>query len=321
MKLTVFISNYNYGSLISRSLDAVLSQSRLPDEILITDDGSTDNSVDVIKEYARKHSIIKPHFRPKNMGSVSAAREMVERAEGDYIIPLSSDDFILPDFFRLGAEMLEENPQASMCFGDFFTFDEPSQRLELWRTGWSEDPVYWDGPTYAEGVKGDLVPGHVSMINRRMLLDAGGFREDLKWHCDWFVLLALAFRHGVCYVPEPFGVRRRHGDSYSATGRRDRSQQDAILRRILDLLVSEEYRDVLPGFVDSCSMLFFRNEMHRVFMTDPSLWTPERIMLCMPVLQSRAEECRAQGQKLWDARLDPFETEYLDLIKHRLGIE
>ncbi|WP_419786432.1 hypothetical protein [Pseudodesulfovibrio sp.] len=105
-----------------------------------------------------------------------------------------------------------------MCIGDYFTFDEPAQRLELARPGWSDEPVYWDGPAYAEGIKGDLVPGHIAIINKHMLAGVGGFRTDIQCHCDWFTLLALAFRHGICYVPEPFGARRRHGDSYSACG-------------------------------------------------------------------------------------------------------
>lgn len=319
MKLTAIMANYNHGASIGRALDAVLEQSRLPDEIIVMDDGSTDDSVEVIESYARRHSIIKSVPQPENRGCVHVARDMIAMAQGEYFLPLASDDFIMPGMIEKGLEMLEEHPQAGMCFGDFFTYDEPSERLEITRTGWTEASAYWDGPSYAEGIKGDLVPGHVAIISRKALLDAGGFRADLKWHCDWFALLVVAFRHGVCYVPEPFGVRRRHGDSYSAAGRRDWDVQEAILRRILDLLVSDEYRDVLPQFIHSCSMLFFNREMHKVFMTDPTLWTPERIMLCMPTLKHRAEECRSHLQKVWDQRLDPVETPHLDLIMRRLG--
>ncbi len=317
--LSIVMPNYNHGHMVARAIEAVLEQSRLPDELVIMDDGSTDNSVEIISSYARQHSFIRFYPQQENRGCVHVLQDLMSLMQYDCFLPMGSDDFILPGMIEQAMGMLESHPQAGMCFGDFFTFDEAKDRLEQTRTGWSDTSVYWSGAEYAEGVKGDLVPGHVSVIRRNALEAAGGFRPELQWHCDWFALQVLAFRHGVCYVPEPFGVRRRHADSYSAVGRRDWSVQEGILRTILDLLRSEEYADVLPHFAYSCSMSFFNRDLPRLFMTDPALWDATNIMLCMPVLQHRVRECREHVGKVWDARFEGIELHMADFIMKQLS--
>lgn len=318
MKLSAIMPNYNQAPVLGNAIEAVMEQSRPPDELIIMDDGSTDGSVDILKKYAARHDAIKFYPHSENRGCVHVARDMMKLVSGDYFVPLASDDFILPGCLETGMDVLEHNPHAGMCFGDFFTYDEASERLERTTTGWVDNPTYLSGMEYAEGIKGDLVPGHVAIISVKALAEVGGWRDDLKWHCDWFTLLVMAFRYGVCYVPEPFGVRRRHSDSYSAKGRNDWTQQEPILRRVLELLNSDEYRDVLPHFTYSCAMSFFNRELPKLFMMDPSLWTPENIALCMPVLHHRVMECRQHLQDIWDQRLDDVETPYSELIDHRL---
>lgn len=318
MKLSAVMPNYNQAPVLGNAIEAVMEQSRPPDELIIMDDGSTDGSVEILKKYEARHASIKVYPQPENRGCVHVARDMLKLMTGDYFMPLASDDFILPGSFEAGMAMIEEYPDTGMCFGDFFMYDEPTNRLERTVTGWTDSPAYYTGMEYAEGIKGDIPPGNVAIINRKALFEVGGWRDDLKWHCDWFALLVLAFRYGVCYIPEPFGVRRRHADSYSAEGRSNWSQQEPILRRVLELLNSEEYRDVLPHFTYSCSMSFFNRELPRLFMTDPSLWTTENIALCTPVLSFRVDECRQHLQAIWDQRFDNVETPHAELIEHRL---
>ena len=317
--LSAIMPNYNHGHLISRAIEAVLEQSRLPDELVIMDDGSTDNSVEIISSYASKHPFIRFYPQQENRGCVSVLQDLMALIRTDCFMPLASDDFILPDMIERAMGMLESHPQAGMCFGDFLTLDEARGRLERTRTGWSDTPAYWSGAEYAEGVKGDLVPSNVAVVRGDALAAAGGFRRELQWHCDWFALLVVAFRHGVCYVPEPFGVRRRHTDSYSAAGRRDWSVQEGILRTILDLLRSEEYADVLPHFAYSCSMSFFNRDLPRLLMADPALWDATNMMLCMPAIQDRVRECREHAGKVWDARFEGIDPQMADFIMKRLG--
>ncbi len=93
MSLTVIIPNYNNEKYIGKCIKSVLSQSLLPDEIIIVDDCSTDSSKQIIKEFAENNARIKPFFLEEN-GGVSHARNYgIKRSEGEYITFLDADDY------------------------------------------------------------------------------------------------------------------------------------------------------------------------------------------------------------------------------------
>ncbi len=93
MKLSVIIPNYNNGEYLSKCLDSVLSQSFQDFEIVISDDCSTDNSVEIINDYLASHSNIKALFNAERV-NVSRNRHLaIEASTGDYLTTLDSDDF------------------------------------------------------------------------------------------------------------------------------------------------------------------------------------------------------------------------------------
>ncbi len=91
------------------------------------------------------------------------------------------------------------------------------------------------------------------VMRKDALLAAGGFRPELRWHCDWFCNWVVAFRHGVCHVPDPLAVMRVVSGSYS-TGTRSWDDQRGVLDRMLTLLKDPAYRDVAPYFARSAVM-------------------------------------------------------------------
>lgn len=83
--LSAFLTNYNDADVVGRALDAITSQSRLPDEFIIQDDGSTDNSIEVIMPYVKKYPFIKFVKNEKNLGPIPAMQKVSSLATGDYI--------------------------------------------------------------------------------------------------------------------------------------------------------------------------------------------------------------------------------------------
>ena len=82
--LSVLIPNYNHGQYISNNLDAILGQSWRPDEIIIVDDGSTDDSMSVINQYARRESRIRAYRNERNMGVVYTLNRALGLARANY---------------------------------------------------------------------------------------------------------------------------------------------------------------------------------------------------------------------------------------------
>ena len=170
---------------------------------------------------------------------------------------------------------------------------------------------------FAEQCKGWWIPSFSSFIKRSALVGAGLFREELEWHCDWFACFVVAFRHGVCHVPEPFAARRRHADAYGTASRKDGLAQEKVLRTLLSTLTSDEYRDVLGLFARSGAMLFFNNEIDRLVMSDPSLWTMGNLMLAQLPISYRMNACKQHMDFIWDNRTDAV-TEHETLIRQKL---
>ena len=91
-EVTIYITNYNYGKYISKAINSCLDQTFKNLEILIIDDGSTDNSKKVINQFSSKNSNIVPVFK-KNQGLIKACNTALQMARGKYIIRLDADDW------------------------------------------------------------------------------------------------------------------------------------------------------------------------------------------------------------------------------------
>ena len=246
--LSATIINYNHSQYLHQSIAAMCTQSRPPDEFIIVDDGSTDNSLDIIHEFAKKYSFMTVVEHGTNKGLFAAVDSALSASTGDYLFCGASDDYVLPGFFEKSMAISEEFPDAGICSSFFSIRYEPDGMIQNGDTGWCDRPRFFtpDDVAAIPGLHG--LPGHASILNRRAFDAAGGYMPDLLWACDWFSSLVLAFRHGMCYVPESLSIFRSVPNSYSATRKSDpvlRRQVNSLLRSKLS---SADFADVAPLF-------------------------------------------------------------------------
>lgn len=120
--LTVLMPNYNNGAFLREAIDSVLAQSFPDFRFLIVDDGSSDNSIEIIESYQdqRIHLIRKE----KNSGIVDTLNLGIEHISSKYFVRMDGDDISAPDRFKLLVEFMEQNPHVGVCgshiqlFGD-----------------------------------------------------------------------------------------------------------------------------------------------------------------------------------------------------------
>ena len=115
-KVTVIIPSYNHAKFIGEAIQSVLDQTFQDFEILIRDDGSKDNSIEIIKQFT--DSRIKFAANPHNMGACYTANTMIEEASGEYIALLNSDDVWMLDKLDKQVKFLDKNPQYGAVFSD-----------------------------------------------------------------------------------------------------------------------------------------------------------------------------------------------------------
>ena len=113
--LSVLLGNYTEGPNIKRSLQKILSQSLRPDEIIIIDDCSTDNSIEIIQEIIKDEPEIRLIQNEKNIGTCASLNRIVHEASCEYFHLVGTDDFVLPGFYEKSMNLLSQYPQAGLC--------------------------------------------------------------------------------------------------------------------------------------------------------------------------------------------------------------
>jgi glycosyltransferase involved in cell wall biosynthesis len=203
--LSVVLPNYNHAKLIGRALAALLAQERAPDEIIVIDDGSTDDSVRIIDEIAADAPTIRILRNEKNIGVIATLQRGLEAARGDYVYFAASDDWVFPGFFALALRRLEAEPGVGLFCGEAMLIDGTNNRPFAVRP--AVRPRISAGPIDAAVVNKLLrttdnwiLTG--SAIFRRDCVNwAGGFDARLGSFADGFIARKIALRYGFYFEP------------------------------------------------------------------------------------------------------------------------
>ncbi|MBV8565629.1 MAG: glycosyltransferase family 2 protein [Methylobacteriaceae bacterium] len=203
--LSVVLPNYNHADLIARALDALLAQDRPADEIIIIDDGSTDDSLSVIQAYAARAPAIRILRNDKNCGIVATLQRGLEAARGRYVYFAASDDWVLPGFFALALALLEGYPQRGFFCGEAILVDGVTGGFRGLR------PI-----ARPRSGRGDVSPSRAvellaridnwiltgsAVFRRECVVATGGFDTRLGSFADSYLSRKIALTRGFCYAP------------------------------------------------------------------------------------------------------------------------
>ena len=266
---SIIMTNYNHSRYLPVALQAILSQTWRPSEVLVIDDGSTDNSVEVIEQFAERDSIIRLIRNDRNRGVAYSCNRGVELASGEYLLFSAADDYVMPIFLERSLSLLGQYPEAGLSCCDSAALDENSGVMREYKADITEKPTYFSPEEVVElgKTKRFTVGGQANtvLVKRSALteLEITGnyFLSDLKSGCDFFPFNVIAFRYGICYVPETLAVFRITLGSYSSSNKKYGRE---ICQRMLELIYSDKYRDVRPMFRDS--EIFYRFEHNLILV-------------------------------------------------------
>ncbi|MEZ5986247.1 MAG: glycosyltransferase family A protein [Hyphomonas sp.] len=188
--VTVLIPTFNRAHLLTESLDTILAQTRKPDEIIIINDGSTDDTIARLEPYKNDIRVL----NQDNAGKSAALNKALTLAQGDLIWVFDDDDLAEPDALETMLGLLENNPEADFAYGRHDRFevlpdgDVKWQDTGYWRESSSEDFLF--------DTLLDMFAHQPGMLVRKSLyMRAGAFDETLIRSQDYDMLLRLA-RYG-----------------------------------------------------------------------------------------------------------------------------
>ena len=207
IQISVVIPVYNNTPWISRAIDSVLAQSRPPDEVIVIDDGSTDDTAKCVKEYGNPVILIEQ----PNAGAAAARNRGIEAATGNWIAFLDGDDEWLENRLAEQVKLIESNPELAWCTGNYYTcllqesWRAPYIEPEKARTLMDHLDITKDYfAAYPAGLGGHT---NTMLIRKDVLVEAGLFRVEQKRANDLDLWWRIAYRHPrIGFVVEPLAV-------------------------------------------------------------------------------------------------------------------
>jgi glycosyltransferase involved in cell wall biosynthesis len=223
--VAVVIPTFNHARFLADAIMSVLAQTRPADEIVVVDDGSTDDPAAVVARFENVRLI-----RQDNRGPSAARNTGLRNCEASYVSFLDADDRFLPTALATGLDCFVARPECAFVYGGYRYISENGQPI---------------GPDCFKPINGDAhlallhanqIVMHATVLYRReCLLAINGFDE--AWRCgeDYDVYLRIVQKHPIASHPEIIAEYRRHGKNVSAAYFR-------MLKSVLGVLDQHEVR-------------------------------------------------------------------------------
>ncbi len=236
---------YNAGAYIEESLTSVFEQSVQDFEILVVDDGSTDDTTERIRPFQVDQRL---RYLPQQNQGVAAARNLgLEQARGRYIAFLDADDLWHPHKLQSHLKVLETNPRLGMSFNWFhLLYDQPARRLAL---PWFDPPKdhELDWTTLLErnwtGTSSTVVLRTACLPQRR------AFDENFRTGEDYHLWLRIAQSGwGVGFIPEALSLYRKRSGSLTVDHLQIAQDHLQLLEDIVDL--NSGHANVVKAAID-----------------------------------------------------------------------
>jgi len=243
-RVSVIIPTYNRGWIVQEAIESVLAQDYRDFELIVVDDGSTDDTDDILNSYRGDIMV----FRQKNQGVSAARNRGLSEASGRFIAFLDSDDLWLPQKLFRQVEFFNKNPDAQIC-----------QTEETWiRKGVRVNPKQrhkkpW-GMIFEPSLALCLVSPSAVMIRRSLFEKVGGFDEALPACEDYDLWLRISCRYPVYLIETPLIIKRGgHNDQLSASSGLDKFRIKSLNKLIeSNLLSKSQYEAAVKTLKQKC---------------------------------------------------------------------
>jgi glycosyltransferase involved in cell wall biosynthesis len=211
LTVAVIIPTYNRAALVQEAIRSLLAQTQIPDEIIVVDDGSTDNTKEVLGKFEAPVNVI----TQPNLGRSEARNAGLLAVKSDFIAFLDSDDTLPPNSIAHRAKILEQHPDYDVVYGETLLIDlegKPVGKFSQFKPG-----LHPSGLVFAEIALSNLVPLHAIMFRRLCLEPTVCFDPTLDTMEDFDFWLRIAAHHSFVYTDEIVAHYRTHDDMTTVT--------------------------------------------------------------------------------------------------------
>ena len=205
-----FVPSYNHAPFVEKCLKSIIKQTLPPKKLLVIDDGSKDDSPQIIERILKECPFDCELIARENRGLSATLNEGFSRSSGDYFAYLGSDDIWLPDFFKSRVRLLNARPEAVLAFGHAYLIDEHDQIIDCTR-----DWVEYKEEDVLRNLLHGIPPVTSSVVFRRAALRNLSWNEEAILE-DYELYLKLTERGVFAVDDNVLAAWRQHG--YNTSG-------------------------------------------------------------------------------------------------------
>lgn len=215
--ISAILPNYNDATLITTALQSLLNQTEKFTEILIIDDGSTDNSITVIKNFMQQHNNIRLITHDKNQGICQSLNHGIAETSSDYVLLCAADDWYDQHVVAMAKQAISNAPKAGLICGDAIVYKQNSNANFRSKLSFPEKNTFITPARFRAILQQYSIGfnGGGLIIKRQAIIEAGMLYPQPCWYCDWLLYFVIAFRQGVYYIDEVFVHINQRKNSYS----------------------------------------------------------------------------------------------------------
>jgi len=322
--IAVVIPNRNDSAYLVKCLDSILAQDVAPDEIIVVDDQSTDDSLDVIQKRLLNIAGTKIVVNPVCLGTMGALNEGLGHVASEYVLFLSSNDYVEKGIFERAKSGITAAGSPGVWSAMVWVVDEHGNHLHLYPS-----PVVALTDTFFPPDKcirlaktvGHWFTGTTLIYHRDTLEKIGGFDISYRGLGDLLAALTVASLKGAAFSPEPLGVMRQHEGGLMWRTITDLPGLDVILAKMENsgsklspALFTAEFCDVMKRRIRFTAIRALHKD---IWLPHASLWQGYRYrILCViaPLLGNFRKLQLAVAFVLLRPAFDPFAIIWYRLI-------
>lgn len=224
-KVTVYMPAHNYGRYVDRAVQSVFAQSLRDWELIIIDDGSTDDTPERIKKY-EGHARVRV-IRQNRKGLSVSNNIALRLANGRYIMRLDADDYLDENALLVMSNVLDRKPGVGLVYPDYWLVDDEGEILEaVRRKKIGDEARLLDLPAH----------GACTMFRKECLVELGGYEESIPCQDGYDLWLRFIERFKPDNVNVPLFYYRQHEGSLTKNARRILETRAGIKRRLVQSL-------------------------------------------------------------------------------------